>query len=259
MDLKIALTMDYAIQPGDAALLAITVAETPDQSLTESQLEVENADLRWLPGADGVGARVWALPYGDRLRLQYRAGVRVTRARRGLHGLRPARWQDLGPEVLPYLRPSRFCPSDQFVGVVAREFGHLEGGALVAALRDWTEAALAYVPGSSGPGTTALDTFLSRQGVCRDYAHVFCALVRAAGIPARYTTGYGPEVAPQDFHALAEVWLEGGWQMVDPTGMSSAHDLAVISVGRDAGDVAFMETGGFATCLFQSVEVWPSG
>ena len=62
-------------------------------------------------------------------------------------------------------------------------------------------------------------------------------------------------MTPPDFHACAEVWLEGGWQLVDPTGMSTPGNFAVIASGRDAGDVAFMETAGWATVVRQEVRV----
>ena len=126
-------------------------------------------------------------------------------------------------------------------------FGHLEGGAKIAAILDWTSSSLAYVPGSSCGTTTAYDTFVMREGVCRDYAQLVCGLARAANIPARYVTGYGANVDPADFHAVAEVWLDGAWHLVDATGMCSASGLAIIGTGRDATDVSFMETEKEAT------------
>ena len=91
--------------------------------------------------------------------------------------------------------------------------------------------------------------------MCRDYAHLLCAFARAGGVPARYVSGYSPGVTPPDFHACAEVWLDGGWHLVDPTGMSTPDTLAMIAVGQDAGDVAFMETGQPATVMYQDVRV----
>ncbi|WP_342454627.1 transglutaminase-like domain-containing protein [Sphingomonas sp. H160509] len=58
--------------------------------------------------------------------------------------------------------------------------------------------------------TTALDTFASRSGVCRDYSHLLVSLARAGGIPARCVSAYAPGVDPPDFHAVAELWLAGG-------------------------------------------------
>src|SRR3546814_5329824 len=44
--------------------------------------------------------------------------------------------------------------------------------------------------------------------------------LRAAHIPARMASVYALRVAPQDFHAVAEVYLDGDWHMVDATGMT---------------------------------------
>lgn len=255
MKLNITVDMDYALQPGDPALLAISVAPMPCQTVISSALKVERATLRWIDGAGGMGQRVWAIPEGARLQLRYTASVAITRAEPSLEGLAAAPMHDLPAEVLGYLRASVFCPSDPFVPFVQDQFGHLDGGAMIAAMRDWVAANLRYVPGASDATTTALDTFVSRQGVCRDYTHLLCAFARAGGVPARYVSGYSPGVSPPDFHACAEVWLDGGWQLVDPTGMSTADSFAMISAGQDAGDVAFMETAGWATLRFQQVSV----
>ena len=66
---------------------------------------------------------------------------------------------------------------------------------------------------------------------------------------------YGPDVSPQDFHAVVEVYLDGGWHLIDPTGMAKAEDMAIIGVGRDAVDIAFLT--GFAplTLKKQTVSV----
>jgi transglutaminase-like putative cysteine protease len=65
-------------------------------------------------------------------------------------------------------------------------------------------------------------------------------LARAFGIPARFVSAYAPGVTPQDFHAVAEVFLGGAWYLVDPTGMASGADIAKIGVGRDAADTSFL-------------------
>jgi len=255
MKLSIDVAMEYAHEHGDPALLAITVAHTDGQTVIESALEIDNATLRWIDGEGGLGQRVWATSQGAQLKLRYHARVDVTRPDVVLDTLPPTPWHALPGDVMTYLRPSRFCPSDLFTGFVAKEFGHLEGGEKIAAIVDWTGAALSYVPGSSTGTTTAVDIFVAREGVCRDYAHLVCSLARAANIPARYTTVYGPDVDPPDFHAVAEVWLDGAWHLVDATGMSTAAGLAVIVSGRDAGDVAFMETEKWANPIRQNIKV----
>jgi transglutaminase-like putative cysteine protease len=122
-------------------------------------------------------------------------------------------------------------------------------------MRDWVAAHLSYEPGASNAETTAVDTFLDRKGVCRDYAHLMIALARAADIPARIASVYAPGVNPPDFHAVAEVFLGGAWHLVDATGMGAAHDMAIIGIGRDIGDVAFLTAFGPFEMNSQTVSV----
>jgi transglutaminase-like putative cysteine protease len=91
--------------------------------------------------------------------------------------------------------------------------------------------------------------------VCRDYAQLLVALVRAAAIPARIASVYAPHVDPPDFHAVAEVFLDGTWHMVDATGMAKAAEMVKIGVGRDAADIPFLVAFGTATMNRQTVSV----
>ncbi|MBX9859182.1 MAG: transglutaminase family protein, partial [Sphingomonas sp.] len=120
--------------------------------------------------------------------------------------------------------------------------------------RGWLNQ-LRGVPGSSDANTTAIDSFVRREGVCRDYAHVMIALVRASGIPARMASVYALGVKPQDFHAVADVYLDGAWHLIDPTGMAVDGSMARIGVGRDAADIAFMTSFGDAMMNRLSVSV----
>lgn len=253
MRLAIDLDMSYALQGDDPALLSITAAQTNGQTVLSSDLEIENATLRWIDGEGKVGQRVWAVAEGGRLSLRYRAQVDVTRPDIALPALAATPSCALPADVVTFLRPCRLCPSDLLRTFADQQFGHLEGGDKIAAILDWTATSLVYVPGSSFATTTAYYTFVMREGVCRDYAHLVCGLARAASIPARYATGYSAGVKPPDFHAVAEVWLDGAWHLVDATGMSTAGGLAIIGAGRDAGDVPFMETEKWANLIHQRI------
>ncbi len=60
-----------------------------------------------------------------------------------------------------------------------------------------------------------------RRGVCEEFAHLFIALSRAAGIPARYVGGFafgGREAEEFGSHGWAEAYFpEKGWVPFDPT------------------------------------------
>ncbi len=83
------------------------------------------------------------------------------------------------------------------------------------------------------------------------------ALVRASAIPARFASVYAPNVEPQDFHAVAEVFLDGTWYLVDATGMAAGDEMAKIGVGRDAADTSFLTSYGQAQLNRQTVNVRP--
>ena len=73
------------------------------------------------------------------------------------------------------------------------------------------------MPGSSDPIDGAVDTLLAGAGVCRDFAHLVVALLRAVNVPARVVSVYAPGLYPMDFHAVAEAFVEGQWRVVDGT------------------------------------------
>lgn len=241
MRVSIIVDIEYQIYADQAILLTIEAAQTEGQTVIESRLCVDNATLHHMQGEGGVGARVWAFATEGRFIVRYGATVDVHRAEVDLTTLSATPMHALPAEVLTYLRPSRYCQSDLFNEFVGLQFGHLNGGAKIAAILDWVAGGIAYVSGSSSSTTTAIETFNAAQGVCRDFAHLVCSLARAGGIPARYVSVYGEDVNPPDFHAVVQVWLDGAWHLVDATRMSGAAGLVIIGVGRDAGDVAFME------------------
>lgn len=255
MRIEINVNMLYNLSADPMVLLAIEAARTEGQVVVQDRLSVEFATLKRIAGEGGVGQRVWACVTNEQLQLNYTATVDVAGNDRTLESYAPTAMDDLPGEVMIYLRPSRFCQSDKFLTFAKNRFGALAGGPKVAAIRDWVAQELRYVPGTSHAETTVTDTFITREGVCRDFAHMVCALARASQIPARYASVYGPGVNPPDFHAVAQVWLEGAWHMVDATGMSQPGELVLIAVGRDAHDIAFMETQSPAYLLNQYIQV----
>jgi transglutaminase-like putative cysteine protease len=136
-----------------------------------------------------------------------------------------------------YRRPSRYCESDTLFPTARGEFRGLDGLPLLAAVR----ASATYArTGSSLPTDGAVRTLLARRGVCRDYAHLVIALLRARDVPARLAAVYAPGLSPMDFHAVAEAWVDGAWHVVDATGLAPRQSLLRISTGRDASDTAFL-------------------
>src|SRR5690606_9649604 len=79
-------------------------------------------------------------------------------------------------------------------------------------------------------------------GVCRDFAHVVAALLRAHDLPARLVSVYAPGLRPRDFHAVVEAHVAGRWLVVDATRLAPRAGLVRIATGRDAADTAFLTT-----------------
>ena len=255
MRLGIDVELDYLFPSPTDVLLAVEVAQLPDQKLIEDRLTVDGSGpLRPVAGGDGVGRRTWLQAEGP-FHAAYRASVELARAAVDLATLAATPRPELPPEAVSYLWPSRYCEADRFEAFVGREFAGLEGGARIAAMAEWIHGRLDYCPGSSDSATTAADTFVARRGVCRDYAHLLAAFARASGIPARLVSAYGWKVDPPDFHALVEVWLGGDWRLVDPSRLAPLEGVVRICVGRDATDIAFMSSFGFAEMRSQRVSV----
>ncbi|WP_114520659.1 transglutaminase family protein [Altererythrobacter sp. ZODW24] len=261
MTVKISVRLLFELSEPTDTMLQFEAAAIPEQQIlsTETRLgKVEHCAR--VPAQDDIGERLMLRLTGKQA-VDYDAIVKVDRELPELTTLAALKPHELPGEAIQYLLDSRYCLADKFRSFVDTEFGQFEGGAQIAAMRDWIEEHFTYAPGSSTGETTALDTFIERRGVCRDYAHVMVTLARAAGIPARYCSVYAPGVEPPDFHAVAEVFLadaDGGggtWQLVDATGMADSHETVKIGVGRDAADVSFMTTFGMADLTYQTVSV----
>jgi transglutaminase-like putative cysteine protease len=258
MKIRIHAQLDYELAHPMALLLQIEAAHIPEQCVEHAHIQVPDVEhFARVPGHDDIGERIWIRAQGH-FTVDYRATVAIERLIGDLTSLPEVPPHLLPGETVQYMMPSRFCQSDQFQTFVDAEFGSLEGGLRVAAIRDWVAHNFSYVPGSSSGDTTALETFVKRQGVCRDYAHVVTTLVRASGIPARVAAVYALGVEPQDFHAVAEVFLGGEWHLVDATGMAREGNMAKIGIGRDAADVAFLTAYGPVRMNSQSVYVEPA-
>jgi len=102
----------------------------------------------------------------------------------------------------------------------------------VVAVQDWLRENTEYNLDISAdpPGVDVVDHFLfeRREGYCEQIASSMVVLLRAAGIPTRLVTGYGPgsrnaftgyfDVRGSDAHAWVEVLYPlAGWTVYDPT------------------------------------------
>ncbi|MGD0374840.1 MAG: transglutaminase family protein [Streptosporangiaceae bacterium] len=148
--------------------------------------------------------------------------------------------------LLEFLTPTRRTTVDQTLAATARQ-RTADADPLEAAedIASWVNDRVAYVPGATGVQTSAQEAWDKGQGVCQDIAHLTVALLREAGLPARYVSGYlhpQPEAEPGDevegqSHAWVEYWT-GEWVACDPTNRAQVGEQhVVVAAGRDYGDV----------------------
>ena len=252
MPIAISARFAFSVDRLSDVLLQFEAAAIPEQRIHDARCTMSPAEhIARISAQDDIGERIW-LHVNGRFEVSYTATAEVNRLLADVATLARLEPHELPAEAVQYLLDSRYCPADRFQPFVEAEFGGSSGGARIMAIRDWIARNFSYEPVST-TSTTALDSFVERRGICRDYAHVLVTLARASAIPARYVSCYAPGVDPPDFHAVAEVFLAdptvtggGAWQIVDATGMADPAETVKIGVGRDAADVSFMTVFGDA-------------
>lgn len=160
----------------------------------------------------------------------------------------PSRLPD---EALVYLLGSRYCETDKLAPKAWSLFGHIPAGWQRAqAVVDFVHDHLTFGYQFARSTRTAAEAFEERVGVCRDFAHLAVALCRCLNIPARYCNGYLGDIgvpadpAPMDFNAWFEVYLGGRWYTLDARHNQPRIGRIVIARGRDATDVAMLNSFG---------------
>ena len=155
-------------------------------------------------------------------------------------------------EVVDLLRPAHLA-ADLF-GEVA------PGWTRVKTVCDWVNSKVTFGYNFARPTKTALDVFTERTGVCRDFQHLAITFCRCLNIPARYVTGYlgdirvPPVPVPMDFSAWAEVLLDNRWYTFDARHNEPRTGRIVVARGRDATDVALINS--FGPHILKKFKVW---
>jgi transglutaminase-like putative cysteine protease len=176
------------------------------------------------------------------------------------YGARETPVQELPPEALRYLYNSRYCEVDRFSMIALELFGAVPPGwSRVQAICDWVHTKVSFGYQYARPTKSALDVYTERFGVCRDFQHLAVTLCRALNIPARYVTGYLPDIgvpassSPMDFSAWFEVYLENRWWTFDARHNQPRVGRVLMATGRDASDVAITTSFGMANLTYFTV------
>ncbi len=168
-------------------------------------------------------------------------------------GARQVPIPELPSETLRFLLASRYCEVDLLSNIAFELFGQTTPGwARLQAICDWVNQKVVFGYGFARPTKTALDVYLERQGVCRDFQHLAITFCRCMNIPARYSTGYLGDIGvpvsptPMDFSAWFEVYLEDRWWTCDARHNRPRIGRVLMATGRDAADVALTTSFGSA-------------
>ena len=160
-------------------------------------------------------------------------------------------WARLGEKVadgrlLEFLMPTPLTTvTDEISGAAIAEISGLSPDTAAEAISARVREHVTYMPGATGVRTNAQEAWDKGQGVCQDMAQLTVALMRAAGLPARYVSGYlhpDPKAEPGttatgQSHAWVEYWA-GSWTPLDPTsGAAVGQRHVVVARGRDYADV----------------------
>lgn len=142
-------------------------------------------------------------------------------------------------EAEPFLQATPLLPKDDpaIKAAAARALGG-ETNAVRASqkLHDYVFSIMK--PRDPGVLRTAAAILKNKEGVCRDYALLYTALARSAGIPTRICVGVLYADDAFYYHAWAESWL-GKWVPVDATLPYTLVDATHVKFGQGDTD-AFM-------------------
>ena len=160
-----------------------------------------------------------------------------------------SQWENLEStrEQLPYLdfMLAEHCDSYEeiFSVVQSMKNGSVTPLALAQQMSAFVYKNFQYKKGITNIETKVDEIWKIKAGVCQDFAHVLLVMLRIAGIPARYVSGYicpkGHELRGEGAtHAWVETYIPTqGWIGLDPTNDCIASDRHVrLAIGRSFTD-----------------------
>ncbi|ATG52809.1 cysteine protease [Brachybacterium vulturis] len=241
---------------------------TPHQRVLSHDVVVDPAPARLTAHTDFYGnSSTYLLVDSPHTQLDVHSHARVTVAERRYplepmsrpwEQCLPEHWGSLLPEAsLDFVHPSPRIPA----GTAAREISaevFTPGRAIGECLADLTaliHTDFTYDSAATTVSSTLEEVLAARHGVCQDFSHVGVAAVRAAGLAARYVSGYlrtapsaegalgtapvGEMIGSAASHAWLSVLVPGtGWVDIDPTNRAFVDQRFVTTAwGRDYADV----------------------
>lgn len=223
--------MLHSAHPTEYRILATPVPDYDARESLKITHDGEPVDWEYVDGRHGQ----------REIRVATQAGDLSFSVRAEIDGQAPAAEPE---DTDRYLQPSRYVDVDAVRAFASERFGGAETRVAVEAIVRWIGRSFEYRPELSEIDDTSTQSLKKSGGMCRDYAHVTAALCRALDIPARYVSVYAPQLQPQDFHAVTEVFVDDGWWLVDATFLAPRAGMIRIATGLDAGETAWATNSG---------------
>mgnify|MGYP002655213272 CR=1 FL=1 len=167
-----------------------------------------------------------------------------------------------------YLRQTDLTRPDEALAALARQIDAGDALATCHRLTGHLYSNMAFDPDVTHAHSDAAHSFALQAGVCQDYAHIFLAVARLLGIPARYVSGHLVRNDGLITQPAAHAWAEAlvpdlGWVAFDPTnGMCATDAYLRVAVGldyRDAAPIRGARRGGGAETMNVVVTTQASG
>jgi transglutaminase-like putative cysteine protease len=269
MRLRIQHTTTYRYEPaatGVIQILRLTPGSHDGQYVAEWQIDV-STDSRLDMHEDAFGNVTHVMTHGAIEALTITVGGLIETHDTG--GVLRGTDERFPPSL--FLRPTSLTSVNPAMENFARELrAESEGDALgfLHSLMTQISEHMTFDEDPTNSGTSAIEAFGGKRGVCQDYAHIFIACARSGGVPARFVSGHflrsDGTVNQQAGHAWAEAHVPSlGWVGFDPANCictTEAH--ARIAIGLDylgAAPVRGTRYGGGSETLTVSVRVDQAG
>ena len=265
MRLRIAHTTTYRYEPaasGVIQILRMTPSSHDGQYVAEWQIDV-STDSKLDVHEDAFGNITHVLTYGPIADLTVHVeGLIETHDTSGVLRGTSERF----PPSL-FLRSTQLTEVNPMMANFARELSSESNSDVLGFLHALMVQIYEHLDFDEDPtnsGTSAAEAFALKRGVCQDYAHIFIACARSAGVPARFVSGHflrsDGMVDQEAGHAWAEAYVPDlGWIGFDAAnGICTTDAHARIAVGLDylgAAPVRGTRYGGGAETLTVAVKV----
>jgi transglutaminase-like putative cysteine protease len=269
MRLRISHSTTYRYEPpatGVIQILRMTPRSNDGQYVAEWQIDV-STDTRLDTHQDAFGNVTHVLTHGPIEDLNITVGGLIETHDTG--GVLRGTDERFPPSL--FLRSTTLTEVNTAMATFARELrSESESDTLgfLHTLMTQISEHMTFDEDPTNSGTSAVEAFGLKRGVCQDYAHIFIACARSGGVPARFVSGHflrsDGTVNQQAGHAWAEAYVENlGWVGFDPANCICTTDAhARVAIGLDylgAAPVRGTRYGGGAETLTVAVKVEQAG